>query len=218
MESPPLPLPAVPHETLLRRLRLEIAPATAEAVAAEAMATAAVAVATSDDAVPRNPMPGSDAAFSFPLRRLAPLLPPRLAALEVWSCNAPPPPPPPQISGTVGTVQGPAVRQDRSVGVRCARRRRNGGADNEWRVAGAGGGEETPAFDRTGSRGGGREGHRATGRSGGEGGDVQVRPGVEIAATPGELVSIGQACPTLRELVICGDSNPRVARAPVGPR
>ncbi|CAN0279007.1 unnamed protein product, partial [Laminaria digitata] len=42
--------------------------------------------------------------------------------------------------------------------------------------------------------------------------------GVEVAAAPGDLISIAQACPALRELAIRGDPDQEAPAVPVGVR
>lgn len=87
------------------------------------------------------------------------------------------------------------------------------GGDRSWAMSSAGDeGEEAPAFEGAGSRGGGaKRGQRSGGGgSGGASGDGDrpkggTKKGVLVLAGPGDLTALSQACPSLRELVISGD-------------
>ena len=170
---------------------------------------------------------GSSSGCALPLRRLAPLLPPGLEVLDIWSCNASPPPPPLTSMSMVQSGESDSAGNATHAGSRkgrCVFERGGGGGGGgvggAWRAAAGGDGEEAPAFDGYGSRGmwGGRQ---RTGASGGNGGGVGggdgdegcamagsiTRVGVEVAAAPGDLISIAHACPALRELAIRGDPN-----------
>lgn len=95
---------------------------------------------------------------------------------------------------------------------------RGSSGGGSWRSAGGGGGDggdEATAFETAGSGGTGRDERRAGGGCPSAGG---VGPGIEVLAAPGDLLVVVRACPELRELVICGDPDKRVARAPLGVR
>lgn len=69
-------------------------------------------------------------------------------------------------------------------------------------------GEEGPAFEEAGSKGGGKGGQRLGGGDGTSGGGSTPKDeakGVMMLAGPGDLTSLAIACPSLQELVISGD-------------
>ena len=165
----------------------------------------------------------------LPLRRLAPLLPPGLEVLDVWSCNAPPPPPPPlpSISMSIPVAQGVAPEGTRSANQEGPGKGwgqfGSGGGDGGgsacggWPAAASGDGEEAPAFDGAGSRIMWGRRQRA-GASGEDDSAAVCSAGVKVAAAPGDLIGIAQACPALRELAIRGDPTQKAPAVPSGVR
>lgn len=180
---------------------------------------------------------GSRSGCALPLRKLAPLLPTGLEVLDVWSCNAPPPPLPPPppplppISKSMSVAQGVASEGTGGASQESPRKGRwqfgsgggdgggGGSAGGVWLPAASGDREEAPAFDGAGSR---RVwGRRQRAGASGEGDSAAVcsaGTGVEVAAAPGDLISIAQACPALRELVIRGDPTQKSPAVPFGVR
>ncbi|CAN0196080.1 unnamed protein product, partial [Ectocarpus sp. 13 AM-2016] len=184
-ECAPFPLPPVPPSGRLRRLCLELEPAAASGPRAG-----------HDDGggVRSNPSNRASLAAAarcaFPLRRLAPLLPPGLTSLEVWSANARPVPCSVQRGAT-------SCSRERPIGRRLGR---GGGSSSggAWRMPSAAADGGNPAgIEGAGSSsakgaGSGRQRSGGGGGDNGDGGDASegMASGVAVLAGPGDLLSV----------------------------
>lgn len=216
---PPLPLPPVPPTGALTRLRLQVTSETAP------IATTGQVQAhdgQDDSNEPEEaPIPTS---LVFPLRRLAPLLPPKLLTLDVRSRDATSLP---AIYGVCAATEAPLVAGRPSEADACggpstegARRCASTGegmSGTSWSVRD--GRERAPAFER-GSAGGDRVGGGRAGitRRGCDGtadtdGDEDARLLVDLLIAPVDLAALLHACPWLQHLVICGNPDREAANA-----